>query len=204
MLAERELVPFFPTEGREASVPTTPSSPQLPAAQKRGRRLRKNGEAGAGVQLSSSGELHLPPPQKAKKPSQPTPGRSGKKATGTASPQSSPDATPSTPTKPAFAGAAFEQSPHPSSLPKPRFAGQGSPTQGSPTQASPTGFGNELIDASRTLRGLLGVPLELPATARPVQAPMSGHSLKDVPALLPASTQYEATRQLRSMLGVAC
>ncbi|KAG8458923.1 hypothetical protein KFE25_004257 [Diacronema lutheri] len=208
MSAQRELVPFFPAEAPDTSAADAVASPQPPSGTKRSRRLKKKGDTG-GAALSDAGGSPLAPPARSTgaKKQQTPPAKvasKGKKApplqTATLQPTASPKPN-TTPSKlaGAFAGAAFEQSPHPKSLPKPRFAGKAaSPAQGSPASLGPM----DAPDATQVLRALLGVALELPSQT-PASADRTtgaGGNFSLGPAM-----QNDATQQLCSLLGVkAC
>jgi hypothetical protein len=205
MLGDRELVPFFAADDAAGIIAAPSSGSPEQNGQKRSRRLKKPPADAASATASAAA-----PPQPSLVDTQPKLAKAAKKVTSTTPPPKAgkgkkvPAAQPSsaspkqaTPSKggPAFAGGAFEKSPHPSSLPKPRFSGQSSPLQTSPV-AGPI----NTVHATQALRTLLGVPVELPSTARQPAAPPALFSLGAAAASAP-----NASQQLCSMLGVrAC
>mmetsp|Transcript_25962 Transcript_25962/g.70217 ORF Transcript_25962/g.70217 Transcript_25962/m.70217 type:complete len:212 (+) Transcript_25962:105-740(+) len=208
MFAERELVPFFPTEG--SNVETTPTGSPRQSAPKRTRRAKKGLATDAQTPEAPAAAKDTPAASAASKgkkgksaklveaartAAQETPqAKGGKKAASPCNNKSrgsSPEnQTPSG--KPAFAGAAFEQSPHPSSLPKPSFmGGQQSPPRSAPSSPPRA---PDAQAATQHLRSLLGVvpAAPLPEAAAPPPAPeylATGHD--------PMATQH-----LCSLLGV--
>mmetsp|Transcript_18976 Transcript_18976/g.55774 ORF Transcript_18976/g.55774 Transcript_18976/m.55774 type:complete len:197 (+) Transcript_18976:127-717(+) len=192
-IVERELVPFFPTD--DANTVITPQrSPD--SSRRRARKPKKSPQAADEPALDvalepielkrqrSKGSKKLPP--KGVDPADKKPQVKAKKA---GSPPRGAAPQVQTPVKGAFAGAAFEQSPDPSSLPKPRLVGSSLLAK----SAAPV----DTQEATKQLRSLLGVMGQGHDEPGPRRA--------DPPTASLVSSRHDAlaTHQLRAMLGVA-
>lgn len=200
-MAERELVPFFPEDVPSvASTPSAPPTAERPAGGKRKNKLKTS--------------VPPRPPETADVASTPQKPGKGKKG-GTraaAKAQQKPKEVAKAPAraqpqnkgvKAAFAGSAFEQSPDPSTLPKPRFGGVGSGNraQGSPTMtmASPAYSGSDVDDLARNMSALLGIGSGSPVSVSEVAPQIPEASLNGMGGL---TEHNAATKELRSILGV--
>mmetsp|Transcript_24090 Transcript_24090/g.62063 ORF Transcript_24090/g.62063 Transcript_24090/m.62063 type:complete len:244 (+) Transcript_24090:88-819(+) len=228
-----------PVIERQTSGPVSPTDAKLNG--KRSRRAKKKSDAippppssaevaraasqpsaGADVGASSSkapqqkmqkgGKASKPAPAVQPKSAAPKAKPPKKSGTRADSPTPAPEATHATPSKPVFAGAAFEQSPDPSSLPKPRFTG-GSPVTATVPVAPPlvpVSLPPPNEAARAQLCSLLGVQTSASASFTSVAAVPQGPA-RDTSPYAAASMSaaggapITATQQLCSMLGVrAC